>query len=317
MRRSRDGAVGTVPSPQRVDIHKEKVSRREIGSLTISKRFPSYQKIMAPPSQPCLEPYYRKPLNFSILDDIGHGIKVSPGLRGCPPGVRGLAWAFSVPDVPSVAVMSARVGSNPSWMETRGLSLPHSPPGDSSRGGSVVPAWGGGEDGSIQQRETEAHNAQQKPSALLGPALHRDSLTPTAPFPAPKPPAQEGARGSGRGRQPHGPRRSHRRDRGEVAALGPRFPWWQAPLGRLRTAAPAPPSARGGPAETSGCCCPQRRGSTALWGAMSSWGGCSCPHPWRLRVSLCPQDHSTQLSRTGTLARKGTKSAAQAAGTLG
>ncbi|NXV18335.1 ABI3 protein, partial [Cepphus grylle] len=60
---------------QRVDIHKEKVSRREIGSLTVSKRFPSYQKILAPPSQPCLEPYYRKPLNFSVLDDIGHGIK--------------------------------------------------------------------------------------------------------------------------------------------------------------------------------------------------------------------------------------------------
>ncbi|NXI40454.1 ABI3 protein, partial [Galbula dea] len=60
---------------QRVDMHKEKVSRREIGSLTVSKRFPSYQKIMSPPSPPCLEPYYRKPLNFSILDDIGHGIK--------------------------------------------------------------------------------------------------------------------------------------------------------------------------------------------------------------------------------------------------
>ncbi|NXF72711.1 ABI3 protein, partial [Sclerurus mexicanus] len=60
---------------QTVDIHKEKVSRREIGSLTVSKRFPSYQKIVAPPSPPCLEPYYRKPLNFSVLDDIGHGIK--------------------------------------------------------------------------------------------------------------------------------------------------------------------------------------------------------------------------------------------------
>lgn len=62
---------------QRIDMHKEKVSRREIGSLTISKRFPAHQKIMSPPSPPCLEPYYRKPLNFSILDDIGHGIKVS------------------------------------------------------------------------------------------------------------------------------------------------------------------------------------------------------------------------------------------------
>ncbi|NXE25367.1 ABI3 protein, partial [Ardeotis kori] len=60
---------------QRVDMHKEKVSRREIGSLTVGKRFPSYQKIMYPPNPPCLEPYYRKPLNFSVLDDIGHGIK--------------------------------------------------------------------------------------------------------------------------------------------------------------------------------------------------------------------------------------------------
>uniref|UniRef100_A0A8B9VGH2 ABI gene family member 3 n=2 Tax=Anas TaxID=8835 RepID=A0A8B9VGH2_9AVES len=60
---------------QRIDMHKEKVSRREIGSLTISKRFPAHEKIMSPPSPPCLEPYYRKPLNFSILDDIGHGIK--------------------------------------------------------------------------------------------------------------------------------------------------------------------------------------------------------------------------------------------------
>ncbi|KAM6107851.1 ABI gene family member 3 [Pterocles gutturalis] len=60
---------------QRVDMHKEKVSRREIGSLTIAKRFPSYQKIVSPPSPPCLEPYYRRPLNFSVLDDVGHGVK--------------------------------------------------------------------------------------------------------------------------------------------------------------------------------------------------------------------------------------------------
>ncbi|NWT80910.1 ABI3 protein, partial [Lanius ludovicianus] len=69
---------------QRVDIHKEKVSRREIGSLTICKRFPTYQKIVAPPNPPVLEPYYRKPLNFSVLDDIGHGIKVSLGQEGVP-----------------------------------------------------------------------------------------------------------------------------------------------------------------------------------------------------------------------------------------
>lgn len=75
--RTQEGMVVIMPSPQRIDMHKEKVSRREIGSLTISKRFPAHEKIMSPPSPPCLEPYYRKPLNFSILDDIGHGIKVS------------------------------------------------------------------------------------------------------------------------------------------------------------------------------------------------------------------------------------------------
>ncbi|NXH22803.1 ABI3 protein, partial [Bucco capensis] len=60
---------------QRVEMHKEKVSRRGIGSLTVSKRFPPSQKIISPPNPPCLEPYYRKPLNFSSLDAIGHGIK--------------------------------------------------------------------------------------------------------------------------------------------------------------------------------------------------------------------------------------------------
>ncbi|KAM7029898.1 ABI gene family member 3 [Acridotheres tristis] len=60
---------------QRVDIHKEKVSRREIGALTVPKRFPSSQRVVAPPEPPVLEPYYRKPLNFSVLDGIGHGVK--------------------------------------------------------------------------------------------------------------------------------------------------------------------------------------------------------------------------------------------------
>ncbi|XP_053855774.1 ABI gene family member 3 isoform X3 [Vidua macroura] len=60
---------------QSVDVHKEKVARREIGALTVTKRFLSYQKIVAPPSPPVLEPYYRKPLSFSVLDDIGHGVK--------------------------------------------------------------------------------------------------------------------------------------------------------------------------------------------------------------------------------------------------
>ncbi|XP_025927614.1 ABI gene family member 3 [Apteryx rowi] len=60
---------------QMVDMHKEKVCRREIGSLTVGRQFPPHQKIIAPANPPSLEPYYRKPLNFSVLDDVGHGIK--------------------------------------------------------------------------------------------------------------------------------------------------------------------------------------------------------------------------------------------------
>ncbi|TFK10867.1 major facilitator superfamily domain-containing protein 10 [Platysternon megacephalum] len=60
---------------QKVDVHKEKVARREIGTLTICKRPPHYQKIIYPTYQEPLEAYYRKPLNFSVLDDVGHGIK--------------------------------------------------------------------------------------------------------------------------------------------------------------------------------------------------------------------------------------------------
>ncbi|KAG8140117.1 hypothetical protein E2320_002841 [Naja naja] len=60
---------------QVIEMHKEKVSRREIGMLTVCKTFPPYQKIIYPKKLEPLQPYYRKPLDFSTLDDIGHGIK--------------------------------------------------------------------------------------------------------------------------------------------------------------------------------------------------------------------------------------------------
>ncbi|XP_053219410.1 ABI gene family member 3 [Podarcis raffonei] len=60
---------------QVVEMHMEKVSRREIGALSVCKRFPHQQKIIPPSHVEPLEAYYRKPLNFNSLDDIGHGIK--------------------------------------------------------------------------------------------------------------------------------------------------------------------------------------------------------------------------------------------------
>lgn len=62
-----------------VNMHMEKVARREIGTLATVQRLPPGQKIIAPERLPPLTPYYRKPLNFGCLDDIGHGIKVERG----------------------------------------------------------------------------------------------------------------------------------------------------------------------------------------------------------------------------------------------
>ncbi|XP_032727214.1 ABI gene family member 3 isoform X3 [Lontra canadensis] len=60
---------------QMVNMHMEKVARREIGTLATVQRLPPGQKVITPDSLPPLTPYYRRPLNFGCLDDIGHGIK--------------------------------------------------------------------------------------------------------------------------------------------------------------------------------------------------------------------------------------------------
>ncbi|XP_076120613.1 abl interactor 2-like isoform X1 [Alosa pseudoharengus] len=62
---------------QTVDIHKEKVARREIGILTTNKNTSRTHKIIAPANQERPVRYIRKPIDYSMLDDIGHGVKVS------------------------------------------------------------------------------------------------------------------------------------------------------------------------------------------------------------------------------------------------
>ncbi|KAG9340850.1 hypothetical protein JZ751_020043 [Albula glossodonta] len=62
---------------QTVDIHKEKVARREIGILTTNKNTSRTHKIIAPANPERPVRYIRKPVDYSALDDIGHGVKVS------------------------------------------------------------------------------------------------------------------------------------------------------------------------------------------------------------------------------------------------
>ncbi|XP_061533023.1 abl interactor 2-like isoform X10 [Phycodurus eques] len=60
---------------QTVDIHKEKVARREIGILTTNKNTSRTHKIIAPANPERPVRYIRKSVDYSLLDDMGHGVK--------------------------------------------------------------------------------------------------------------------------------------------------------------------------------------------------------------------------------------------------
>ncbi|XP_018423018.1 PREDICTED: abl interactor 1 isoform X12 [Nanorana parkeri] len=66
---------------QTVDIHKEKVARREIGILTTNKNTARSHKIIAPANIERPVRYIRKPIDYMVLDDVGHGVKVTENLR--------------------------------------------------------------------------------------------------------------------------------------------------------------------------------------------------------------------------------------------
>ncbi|XP_051905872.1 abl interactor 1-like isoform X2 [Hippocampus zosterae] len=63
---------------QTVKMHREKVSRREIGIFTAVRRLPRGPKISAPavPREPC-PPYSRRPISYQQLDGLGHGVKLT------------------------------------------------------------------------------------------------------------------------------------------------------------------------------------------------------------------------------------------------
>ncbi|XP_054236767.1 abl interactor 2 isoform X42 [Indicator indicator] len=66
---------------QTVDIHKEKVARREIGILTTNKNTSRTHKIIAPANLERPVRYIRKPIDYTVLDDIGHGVKVGDNMK--------------------------------------------------------------------------------------------------------------------------------------------------------------------------------------------------------------------------------------------
>lgn len=72
----KENVLSLTSCPQTVDIHKEKVARREIGILTTNKNTSRTHKIIAPANPERPVRYIRKPIDYSLLDDMGHGVKV-------------------------------------------------------------------------------------------------------------------------------------------------------------------------------------------------------------------------------------------------
>ncbi|CAN7983596.1 unnamed protein product [Ixodes hexagonus] len=67
---------------QTVMIHKEKVARREIGVLTANKSTLRQHKILAPASQERPVKYIRRPIDYTLLDDVGHGLRAASSGNG-------------------------------------------------------------------------------------------------------------------------------------------------------------------------------------------------------------------------------------------
>ncbi|XP_076818809.1 abl interactor 1-like isoform X2 [Clavelina lepadiformis] len=72
---SMDSAINNIA--QTVDIHKEKVARREIGLLTTNKIITRSHQIVAPSTPDRAVKYVRKPIDYTELDDVGHGVKLN------------------------------------------------------------------------------------------------------------------------------------------------------------------------------------------------------------------------------------------------
>ncbi|KAK0417848.1 hypothetical protein QR680_013239 [Steinernema hermaphroditum] len=60
---------------QVVNIHKEKIARREIGVLATNKCVQKQAKIITPAVQERAQRYQRTPIDYAVLDNIGHGVK--------------------------------------------------------------------------------------------------------------------------------------------------------------------------------------------------------------------------------------------------
>ncbi|XP_037136175.1 abl interactor 1a isoform X11 [Syngnathus acus] len=116
---------------QTVDIHKEKVARREIGILTTNKNTARTHKIIAPANMERPVRYIRKPIDYAVLDDVGHGVKWMKAKHGNNQSVRAGTLSRTNPPTqkPPSPPMSGRgtLGRNASYKTLEPVKPPTVP----------------------------------------------------------------------------------------------------------------------------------------------------------------------------------------------
>ncbi|XP_037311968.1 abl interactor 1a isoform X10 [Pungitius pungitius] len=190
---------------QTVDIHKEKVARREIGILTTNKNTARTHKIIAPANMERPVRYIRKPVDYNVLDDVGHGVKQ----LGNNQSVRGGTLSRTNPPTqkPPSPPMSGRgtIGRNTSYKTLEPVKPPtvpndymtsparlgaqHSPGRTASL--SQRQRTHSGSSGGSSSRENSGSSSIGIPIAVPTPSIPNPGPVADAPTPPPPPPPDE------------------------------------------------------------------------------------------------------------------------------
>uniref|UniRef100_UPI003AAE94CD abl interactor 1a isoform X9 n=1 Tax=Centroberyx gerrardi TaxID=166262 RepID=UPI003AAE94CD len=198
---------------QTVDIHKEKVARREIGILTTNKNTARTHKIIAPANMERPVRYIRKPIDYTVLDDVGHGVKwLKAKQHGNNQSIRGGTLSRTNPPTqkPPSPPMSGRgtLGRNTSYKTLEPVKPPtvpndymtsparlgsqHGPQHSPGRTASLNqrPRTHSGSSGGSSSRENSGSSGIGIPIAVPTPSIPNSGPVPSmsAPPGAPPPP---------------------------------------------------------------------------------------------------------------------------------
>ncbi|XP_061821170.1 abl interactor 1a isoform X15 [Nerophis lumbriciformis] len=189
---------------QTVDIHKEKVARREIGILTTNKNTARTHKIIAPANMERPVRYIRKPVDYTVLDDVGHGVK-----HGNNQSIRGGTLSRTNPPTqkPPSPPMSGRgtLGRNTSYKTLEPVKPPtvpndymtsparlgsqHSPGRTASL--NQRQRTHSGSSGGSSSRENSGSSGIGIPIAVPTPSIPNSGPVADTPTPPPPPPPDE------------------------------------------------------------------------------------------------------------------------------